>query len=74
VRRHRNRPHARPAAAVRDAKGLVQVQVADVRPHVARTAPAHLGIQVGAIHVNLAAPGVHNGANLPNAFFKHAVR
>ena len=36
VRRDADRPHARPAAAVRDAEGLVQVQVADVGAEVAR--------------------------------------
>ena len=36
VRGDRDRPHARAAAAVRDAEGLVQVQVADVGADVAR--------------------------------------
>ena len=36
VRRHADRAHARAAAAVRNAEGLVQVQVADVGADVAR--------------------------------------
>ncbi len=35
--RHANRPHARPAAAVRNAKSLVQIDVANVRADVAGT-------------------------------------
>ena len=38
VRGHRDRPHAGPAAAVRDAERLVQVQVADVRADRRRAA------------------------------------
>ena len=35
MRRHADRAHARAAAAVRDAEGLVQVEVADVGADVA---------------------------------------
>ena len=51
-----DRAHARAAAAVRDAEGLVQVEVADVgadsRP--GRQRP-DLRVHVGAVHVDLAA-------------------
>ena len=50
-----NRTHARTAAAVRDAKCLVQVQMADVRADVRRAAKSDLGVHVGAVHVNLPA-------------------
>ena len=50
--------HARAAAAVGDAEGLVQVDVADVGADVRRAAQADLGVQVGAVHVHLAAVAV----------------
>src|SRR5213078_503252 len=52
---HANRSHARSAAAVGDAKRLVQVQVTDVRAEVGGTAQAYLGVQICAVHVNLPA-------------------
>jgi hypothetical protein len=50
-----DRSHARSAAAVRDGEGLVQVHVADVGADVARRGEADLRVEVGAVHVNLAA-------------------
>ena len=44
--RHRDRPGARPAAAVRLREGLVQVVVHDVEAHVARPRAAHDGVEV----------------------------
>ena len=58
MRRDADRSHARPAAAVRNAEGLVQVQVADVGADLGRTAEPDLRIHVGAVHVHLAAAGV----------------
>ncbi len=58
-----DRAHARTAAAVRDAEGLVQVQVADVGADVARAAEADLGVHVGAVHVDLAAVRVDDVAD-----------
>ena len=55
VRRHRDRAHARSAAAVRDAEGLVQVQVADVGAEVAGPRHPDHGVHVGAVEVDLAA-------------------
>jgi hypothetical protein len=49
---------------VRNAKRLVQVQMADVCSEVARTTEAHLGVHVGAVHVDLAAVLVNDIANL----------
>ena len=64
VRRHRDRPHARAAAAVRDAEGLVQVQVADVGADGARLGEAGLRVHVGAVHVDLAAGLVDQAADV----------
>ena len=65
VRRHGNRPHARPAAAVRDGERLVQVQVADVGADRRRTRQADLRVHVGAVHVHLPAVLVHDRRRSP---------
>ena len=70
---HRNRAHAGAAAAVGNAEGLVQVEVADIGAIETRLAQAHLGVEVGAIEVNLAAAGVHQLADTANSRLKHAV-
>ena len=74
VRGDRDRPHARAAAAVRDAEGLVQVQVADVGAVVARPAQADLGVHVRAVEIDLAAVGVHDVADLAHRLLEDAVR
>ena len=68
-----DRAHAWATTAVRDTKGLVQVQVADIRTHIAWTAKADLSIEVGAIHINLASRSVHNLSNLADGFLEHAM-
>ena len=55
VRRHADRPHARSAAAVRNRKRLVQVQVADVGADRRRTREPDLRVHVRAVHVDLTA-------------------
>ena len=50
-----DRPHAGPAAAMRDAEGLVQVEVADVSADVPGPREADQCIHVGAVEVDLAA-------------------
>ena len=72
--RHANRPDARAAAAVRNAKRLVQIQMADVRADVARAAKADLRVHVRAVHVNLAAVRVDDVADLADGFLENAVR
>jgi hypothetical protein len=122
---HADGAHAGPAAAVGDAEGLVQVEVAHVgadvagageahlhsagrgtsargarlprstpapfphqslrpwpqarafrspQPEPQRVAAAHLGVHVGAVHVDLAAVGVDDAADLVHALLVHAVR
>ena len=72
--RHADRPDARAAAAVRDAKRFVQIQMANVRADVARPAKADLRVHVRAIHVNLAAVRMNDLANLADGRFENAVR
>ncbi|ENO95722.1 putative metal-dependent RNase [Thauera phenylacetica B4P] len=73
VRLDADRAHARAAAAVRDAEGLVQVQVRDVAAELARAAQADHGVEVGAVDVHLAAVGVHDVGDLAHRGLEHAV-
>ena len=68
-----NRTYARTAAAVRDTEGFVQVHVQHVRTDFGRLHDADLGVEVGAVHVNLSAVFVDNAADVADAFFVHAV-
>ena len=68
-----NRTYARTAAAVRDTEGFVQVHVQHVRTDFGRLHDADLGIEVGAVHINLSAVFVNNAADVADAFFVHAV-
>jgi hypothetical protein len=49
---------------VRDAEGLVQVEVADVAAELARRGDADQRVHVGAVDVDPAAVAVHDGAEL----------
>ncbi len=57
-------PAARPAAAVRLRERLVQVEVDDVEPHVARSRDPHHGVQVRAVVVEDRAGVVHDARDL----------
>src|SRR5436309_1660950 len=71
--RDRDGSHAGTTTAVRDAKRLVQVQVAYVRANVARAAETDLGVHVCAVHVNLAAMLMDDLANLLDRFLENPV-
>ena len=71
---HADRAHPGAAAAVRDAEGLVQVDVADVGADVRGAAEPDLGVQVGAVHVDLPAVLVHGADHRADAGLEHAVR
>jgi hypothetical protein len=49
MRAHADRAHARAAAAVRDAEGLVQVEVGDVGAEIPGRGEADQRVQVGAV-------------------------
>ena len=70
---HADRPHAGTAAAVGNAEGLVQVKMADIRPDDPGMGQSHLGIEVGAIHINLSAVLVNDPADFLDALFKYPV-
>ena len=68
-----DRADARTAAAVRDTESFVQIHVQHVRADFGRLHDADLGVEVGAVHVNLSAVFVNNAADVTDAFFVHAV-
>ena len=73
MRRHSNRSHPRSASAMGDAEGFVEVEVADICPDVAGAAEAHLGVEVGSVHVDLTSGGVDHFADLPHALLENTM-
>ena len=73
VRRDRDRTDAGTAATVRNAEGLVQIQMADVGAEITGPAQSDLSIHVGAIHVNLASELMNDPADLDHALLEHAM-
>ena len=73
LRRHANGSHARTAATMRYAKGFVQVEMAHVGAQIARPRNTHHGVHVRTIHVHLPTVLMHDGGDLLDARFKHAV-
>ena len=69
-----DRADARTATTVRDSKGLVQVQVADVSSHIAWVGPADLSIEIGAVHVDLSADLVDAVNDLTDVALEDTVR
>lgn len=59
---------------MRDGEGLVEVEVAHISTEEARGGPAHLGIHVGAVHINLPAALVHDLDAIDNRVLVHAMR
>jgi hypothetical protein len=49
-----------PLSYLQVAKGLVQVEVAHIRPNDARRGEPQLGVHVGTVHVNLTSVLVHD--------------
>ena len=70
---HTDRSHARAAAAVRDAKCFVQIQVTNIRAIIAGTTEPDLRIHVRAVHVNLAAMGMNDVADFTDSRLEHAM-
>ena len=73
VRGHADRAHARSAAAVRDAKSFVQVQVGHVGAQLTGLRQSHQRVHVGAVHVHLAPVFVNQPADFAERFFEHPV-
>jgi hypothetical protein len=69
-----DRADSRAAAAVRNAEGFVEIQMADIRPEIARAAKTDLGVHVRTVHINLTASGMGDVANLADSLFENTVR
>ena len=61
------------AAAMGNAEGLVQVQVADVGAELARLADPDHGVDIGTVHIDLTAMRMNQIADLGHGLFKHTV-
>src|ERR1700738_2904410 len=72
--RNSDRADARSAAAVGDAESFVEIEMANVGAHVAGAAKADLRVHVRSVHVNLAAVGMNDVANLADGRFENTVR
>ncbi|MNF64108.1 hypothetical protein D3C84_458310 [compost metagenome] len=70
---HTDRPHAGTAATVGNAEGLVQVHVGHVGAYVGRPRQTDLGVEVGAVHVDLAAVAMDDLADLADALLVDAM-
>ena len=73
VRPDGDRPDTRAAAAVGDAEGLVQVEVAHVGPEPSGLGDADERVEVGAVEVHLPTGVVDQLADVPDARLEHAV-
>ena len=73
MRSNGDRPHARATPAMGNAEGLVQVEVTHIGAVGTGLGQAHLGIEVGAIEIDLSAVGMHQRADLADALFEHPV-
>ena len=71
---HANGSDAGAAASVRDAKSLVQIQVANIGAVIARPAKTDLRVHVGPIEINLAAMRMHDVADIADGRLKDAMR
>jgi hypothetical protein len=68
-----DRSDARPSPTVRDAKCLVQIQMADVCPEFRRGTNPDLSVEVRPVHVDLPAMIVNDPANGANPFLEDSV-
>ena len=68
-----DRSHAGTAAAMRNAEGLVQVEMADIGAVVAGPRQPDLRVQVGAVEIDLSAMAMHDVADLADVLLEHAV-
>ena len=73
MRFYTNRSHAWPATPVRNAKGLVQVQVTYVPANITRANKTHHGVHVGAIDIHLPTELVGDVADFRHCLFKDSM-
>src|SRR5689334_12770314 len=71
---NRDRPHAWPTATMRDAEGLVQVQMRDVGAEATRLRETDESVEVRAVDVDLTSGVVHRRADVGDVAFEDTVR
>ena len=71
MRLHADGSNAWTAPSVRNAEGLMQIQVADIRTEVGWPAEAHKRVHIRAIHVDLSPVIVNDIADLHNALLEY---
>ncbi|OIQ66860.1 hypothetical protein GALL_515680 [mine drainage metagenome] len=74
VGHHADRADTGAAAAVRNAEGLVQVEVADIAAKFSRCGQADQCVHVGPIDIDAPAMAVHQCAQVFDVGFEHAMR
>src|ERR1700731_1234611 len=67
-------PHARAAAAVRNAEGLVEIHVAHIGTDLARTREPYARVEIGAGEIDLAPVHTCDRTNLADGLLENAVR
>ena len=73
MRLHADRAHAGAAAAMRNAEGLVQIEMADIGAVIAGPRQADLRVEIGAVEIDLAAMAMHDVADLADLLLEHAM-
>src|SRR6266511_153314 len=71
---HADRAHDGAAAAMRNAKRLVKVEVADIGAIFPWLRQADLRVEIGPVEIDLPAVSVNDAANFANCGFEHAMR
>src|SRR5690606_32580269 len=69
-----DRSDARPSSTMRNAARFVEIEMTDIGTDAPGRTESHLGIEVGAVHVDLAAVVVNDPADLGDTFLEHSVR
>ena len=70
----RGRTHPRAAPAMRNAEGLVQIQMRDISPEPPRLGKTHERVEISAIDIDLTAGVVHHCADIRDGRLEDAVR
>src|SRR5664279_5265691 len=68
-----DRSHAGAAAAMRNAEGLVQIEMADIGAVIAGPRKPDLRVQIGAVEIDLSAMAMHDLADFLDVLLEHAV-
>jgi hypothetical protein len=63
---HSDRADSRTASAMRDAEGFMKIKVAGIDSEFARATDTDQGVQVGSVHIDLAARLVDFFADIPD--------